>query len=36
MRSNDCGLDIGIQFINNPMMELNAACINELPRLEFK
>ena len=36
VRSNECGMDIGIQFINDPNMEPDTTCINELPIIEFK
>lgn len=36
MRSNKCGLEIGLQFLDGPMTELDALCIDELGALDFK
>ena len=36
MRSNACGLEIGLQFIDDPTSEPNSACMNEIPVIEFK
>ncbi len=36
MRSNSCGLNIGLQFLNDPTTEPDASCINALPPLDFK
>jgi len=36
MRSNQCGLNIGFQFLADPSIEPDASCIDELPLLDFK
>jgi pimeloyl-ACP methyl ester carboxylesterase len=36
MRSNQCGLNIGLQFLENPSIEPDASCIDGLPALDFK
>jgi pimeloyl-ACP methyl ester carboxylesterase len=36
MRSNACGLSIGIQFLDDPTSEPDATCISEVPRIIFK
>lgn len=36
MRSNACGLEIGLQFLDNPTLEPNAACMGRVPQIIFK
>jgi len=36
MRSNTCGLEIGLQFIGDPAAEPDSSCMNDIPSLEFK
>jgi pimeloyl-ACP methyl ester carboxylesterase len=36
MRSNECGLEIGLQFLDNPSAEPDASCIKALAGPEFK
>jgi pimeloyl-ACP methyl ester carboxylesterase len=36
MRSNECGLEIGLQFIEDPTSEPDASCIDELAAPDFK
>jgi pimeloyl-ACP methyl ester carboxylesterase len=36
MRSNACGLEIGLQFINDPTSEPDSTCISEVPVIVFK
>jgi pimeloyl-ACP methyl ester carboxylesterase len=36
MRSNACGLSIGLQFLDDPTSEPDATCISEVPRIIFK
>lgn len=36
MRSNACGLEIGLQFIDDPLAEPDSSCIDNMPGLEFK
>jgi pimeloyl-ACP methyl ester carboxylesterase len=35
MRSTDCGLSIGLQFLDDPLAEPDAACIAAMPPPEF-
>jgi pimeloyl-ACP methyl ester carboxylesterase len=35
LRSNACGLEIGIQFLNDPDSEPDSACMGDVPDLEF-
>ncbi len=35
MRSNDCGLEIGLQFLDDPTAEPDASCLKELSGPEF-
>jgi pimeloyl-ACP methyl ester carboxylesterase len=36
MRSNSCGLEIGLQFINDPSIEPDAGCMSELTAPVYK
>jgi len=36
MRSNVCGLEIGLQFLEDPASEPDASCMDELPVLAFR
>jgi pimeloyl-ACP methyl ester carboxylesterase len=36
MRSNACGLEIGLQFINDPSSEPDSSCIKEIPAIDFR
>ena len=36
MRANACGLEIGLQFIDDPTAELDASCIDALPAPVFR
>jgi pimeloyl-ACP methyl ester carboxylesterase len=36
MRSNKCGLSIGLQFLDDPLLEPNASCIDALTGPDFK
>jgi formylglycine-generating enzyme required for sulfatase activity/pimeloyl-ACP methyl ester carboxylesterase len=36
MRSNQCGLEIGLQFIDDPISEPDSACMSEVPEIDFK
>lgn len=36
MRSNACGLEIGMQFINDPSSEPDSSCIKEIPAMNFR
>jgi pimeloyl-ACP methyl ester carboxylesterase len=36
MRSNECGLEIGLQFIEDPTSEPDVSCIEELAAPDFK
>ncbi len=36
MRSNDCGLTIGLQFLENPTTEPDSSCMSELSGPDFK
>jgi hypothetical protein len=36
MRSNECGLEIGLQFIEDPTSEPDVSCIGELAAPDFK
>jgi pimeloyl-ACP methyl ester carboxylesterase len=36
MRSNACGLAIGLQFIDDPATEPVSSCMKDMPGLEFK
>ncbi len=36
MRSNACGLEIGLQFIDDPTSEPDSACMSEVPVIDFK
>jgi hypothetical protein len=36
MRSNECGLEIGLQFIQDPTTEPDASCIDELVGPDFR
>jgi hypothetical protein len=36
MRSNDCGLSIGLQFLADPAARPDASCIDALPGLDFE
>jgi pimeloyl-ACP methyl ester carboxylesterase len=36
MRSNQCGLNIGLQFLADPSIEPDASCIDNLPVLDFE
>jgi hypothetical protein len=35
MRSDDCGLEIGLQFLDDPSVEPDASCIEALAGPEF-
>jgi pimeloyl-ACP methyl ester carboxylesterase len=35
MRSDRCGLEIGLQFLENPTSEPDASCVDELTDPEF-
>jgi pimeloyl-ACP methyl ester carboxylesterase len=35
MRSDDCGLEIGLQFLDDPSVEPDASCIKALAGPEF-
>lgn len=35
MRASACGLDIGLQFLENPQAEPDASCMDDLPVLTF-
>jgi pimeloyl-ACP methyl ester carboxylesterase len=35
MRSNECGLDVGLQFLDDPATEPDASCIDDLTGPEF-
>jgi pimeloyl-ACP methyl ester carboxylesterase len=36
MRSDRCGFEIGIQFLNDPYTEPDASCLDEIPGIEFE
>jgi len=36
MRSDKCAQEIGLKFIQNPFIEPDASCLEDLPALEFK
>ena len=36
MRSNRCGFQIGLQFLNDPSTEPDASCVDELPGVRFE
>ena len=36
MRSNACGLEIGLQFLDDPTTEPDSSCLDDLPALDFK
>jgi len=36
IRSNACGLEIGLQFLEDPLHALDSKCLNELKSVEFK
>jgi len=36
MRSNKCAQEIGLQFIQTPIIEPDASCMEDLPALEFE
>ena len=36
MRSNECGLEIGLQFIDSPTSEPDSTCMNEIQGIAFK
>jgi pimeloyl-ACP methyl ester carboxylesterase len=36
IRSNACGLEIGLQFIDDPTSEPDTSCINKIPVIDFK
>jgi pimeloyl-ACP methyl ester carboxylesterase len=36
MRSNECGLEIGLQFLADPTGELDASCLDELDAPDFQ
>jgi pimeloyl-ACP methyl ester carboxylesterase len=36
MRSNACGLEIGLQFIDNPTSDPDSTCMSEIPAIIFK
>jgi pimeloyl-ACP methyl ester carboxylesterase len=36
IRSNACGLDIALQFLDDPLSEPDGACRDQLPSLDFK
>lgn len=35
MRSNDCGLAIGLAFINDPAAEVDVTCVDSLAPIDF-
>jgi hypothetical protein len=36
MRSDACGLEIGLQFLNDPTLEPDGSCIEEKPGIIFE
>jgi pimeloyl-ACP methyl ester carboxylesterase len=36
IRSNPCGLEIGLQFINDPSSEPDSSCMRNIPEIKFK
>jgi len=36
MRSVPCGFEVGLQFLNDPYNQPDAACVEELPEFEFR
>jgi hypothetical protein len=36
MRSDPCGLEIGLQFLDDPTSEPDSSCIAEMPGIVFE